>query len=218
MKIRNRILELVTDEDLKEDLYKKLKADYPIFFTRHQREMPDFGNVYEYDGVKIVVEPKVRQQEYVDFRLLELYDDLDANLNDYADKLLALPKSHAISHLEGTLTQYDAEEVYDYLINARKLGELHDLAEFKEVQRYFDRENGIGIQTYLFFYKGEFKSFGCTIQTEDPSSTKTILYDQSEDYEKAMQYFRNESPIGCVYLIDYLRNKGNQKNNNKEME
>lgn len=90
---------------------------------------------------------------------MELYDDLDANLNDYADKLLALPKSHAISHLEGTLTQYDAEEVYDYLINARKLGELHDFAEFKEVQRYFDRENGIGIQTYLFFYKGEFKSF-----------------------------------------------------------
>lgn len=218
MRIRNRILELVTDEDLKEDLYKKLKADYPIFFTRHQRAMPDFGNVYEYGGVKIVVEPKARQREYVDYRLLELYDDLDANLNDYADKLLTLPKNHAISYLEGTLTQYDAEEVYDYLINARKLGELHDFAEFKEVQRYFDRENGIGIQTYLFFYKGDFKSFGCTIQTEDPTSTKTILYDQSEDYEKAMQYFRNESPIGYIYLIDCLQNKGNQKNNNKEME
>lgn len=218
MRIRNKILERITDENLKENLYKKLKADEPIFFTRSPKAFPNFGNVYEFNDVKIVVKPKENQRQYVDHRLLELYDELDANLNDYADMLLALPKIQAISHLEKTLTQYDAKEVYDYLINAKKLGHLHDYAEFKEIQRYFDLENGIEIYTYMYFYKGDFKSFGCTIQTNNPMNTKTLLYDKSEDYEKAMQYFKNESPINYIDLIDSLKNNGNPKNNNKEME
>ena len=33
-----------------------------------------------------------------------------------------------------------------------------------------------------------------------------------------MQYFKNESPINYIDLIDSLKNNGNLKNKNKEME
>ena len=74
MKIRNNVLERITDEPLKEELYKKLKADYPIFFTRHERPIPNYDNVYEYDGIKIIVEPQEKQGEYAEHRVKELYD------------------------------------------------------------------------------------------------------------------------------------------------
>lgn len=216
MKIRNNILERITDEPLKEELYKKLKADYPIFFSRHERPIPNYDNVYEYEGVKIIIEPKENQGEYAEQRVKELYDDLTPNLTDLTDEILTLPKEQAVGFLEGILTQYNAEEVYEYLTNARRLGELHDFAEFKEIQRYFDKENTVALYTYMFFYKGEFKSFGCTIQTAEAETTKTMLYDGNEDYEQAFQFFKNQSPISYVYLFDRLQGEG--KNLNNEME
>ena len=216
MKIRNNILERITDEPLKEELYKKLKADYPIFFSRHERPVPNYDNVYEYEGVKIIIEPKENQGEYAEQRVKELYDDLTPNLTDLTDEILTLPKEQAVGFLEGILTQYNAEEVYEYLTNARRLGELHDFAEFKEIQRYFDKENTVALYTYMFFYKGEFKSFGCTIQTAEAETTKTMLYDGNEDYEQAFQFFKNQSPISYVYLFDRLQGEG--KNLNNEME
>lgn len=216
MKIRNNVLEHITDELLKEELYKKLKADYPIFFSRHERPIPNYDNVYEYDGVKIIVEPQGKQGEYAEHRVKELYDDLTPNLNDFTDEILTIPKEQAIGYLQGILTQYNAEEVYDYLTNAKRLGELHDFAEFKEIQRYFDKENIVGISTYMFFFKGDFKSFGCTIQTAEAETTKTMLYDGSEDYETAFQYFKNQSPIDYVYLFDRLQGEGKNKNNEME--
>lgn len=218
MRLKNRILERVTDKELKEDLYRKLKADYPIFYTTHQRAVPNFGNVYEFNGTKIFVDPQGKQIEYVDHRILELYDDLDPNLNDMTDKLLSIPKNCAIRYLEDTLKQYDAEEVFEYLTNAKRLKQLHDLADFKEVERAFDKEKATYIRIYMFFYKGDFKSFGCTIQTAEAETTKMMLYDDSEDYSKAFDYFKNESPVEFLYLFDRLQSRGNVKLRNNEME
>lgn len=215
MKLKNRILEQVTDATLKEDLYQKLKADCPLFYTTHQRAVPNFGNVYEYSGVKIFVKPLEKQKDYVEHRIVDLYDDLDSNLNDLTDKLLSIPQECAIRYLETTLNQYDAKEVFEYLTNAKKMGQLYDFADFKEVERTFDQEKSVGLYTYMFFYKGDFKSFGCTIQTADVESTKTILYDGSEDYLKAMSYFKNECPVDYLYLFDRLESAKGKK---KEME
>lgn len=218
MRLKNRILERVTDKELKEDLYRKLKADYPIFYTTHQRAVPNIGNVYEFNGTKIFVDPQGKQIEYVDHRILELYDDLDPNLNDLTDKLLSIPKDCAIRYLEDTLKQYDADEVFEYLTNAKKLGKLYDFADFKDVEWIFDKEKAVYIRTYMFFYKGDFKSFGCTIQTAEAETTKTMLYDDSEDYYKALTYFKNESPIEFLYLFDKLPGRTEHKQNNQEME
>lgn len=216
MKIRNNVLERITDEPLKKELYQKLKADIPIFFTRHGRPIPNYDNVYEYEDVKIIVEPKEKQFEYAEYRVKELYDELSPNRNDFTDELMTIPKNHAIDYLSGVLTQYETEEVYEYLVNAKRLGELHDFAEFREIERYFDKKNTVGIYTYMFFYKGDFKSFGCTIQTAEAETTKTMLYDGSENYGQAFRYFKNQTPSHFAYLFDKLQGESKKKNNEME--
>ncbi len=216
MKMRNNILEQITDEPLKKELYEKLKADIPIFFTRHGRPVPNYDNVFEYNGIKIIVAPQKQQGEYAEHRVKELYDDLTPNLNDLTESLMSIPKEQAIQYLNGALTQYDADEVYEYLTNAKRLGELRDYADFEEIQRCFDKENTVGLYTYMFFFKGDFKSFGCTILTAEAETTKTMLYDAGEDYITALEHFRNESPTAFHYLFDRLQGGGKNKNNEME--
>ena len=218
MMISNRIIERIPDEAVRTMLYERLKADTPIFFTRHQREIPNFDNVFEGDGVKIVVEPRERQKEYMDHRVLELYDDLDPNLNAFTEKLLSISPELAIEYLNRILTQYDAKEVYEYLKNAKMLNKLYDYAELQPIQSVCDKENPVLIQTQMFFLKGEFKSFGCVIQTPEVETTTTMIYDGSEDYAAALNHFKNTAPSRFAYLFEIMQAEGAPKNLKNEME
>lgn len=210
MRLKNKILELVTDQKLKEELYQKLEDDCPIFYTK-QKDCPNHNNVYEFGNTKIVVAPILGQGKFMDGRVKELYGDLTPNLVFYTEELLVLPKEMAIKKLENELTQYDANEVYSYLKNAREIEELHNFADLVELDTYMDETTSAVLQTYMFYYKGNFQSFGCSLITKNVTNDKVFIYDESQNYEKALEYFKNECPKEYGHIFDNLNEEKNRK-------
>lgn len=204
-KPKNLIIEEVPDEIMRDCLYSLLESDIPIYYTHHQRAIPNAINVYDYDTVKILVVPEKEQEQYTDKRIIDLYDDLSPNLRDFAEELERLSPDKAEQFLRDTLTQYDAKETAAYLKESLEDGSLYNYAEIVTEDKYFDRRGMI--ETYSFYMKGERKSYGITVESKD--DCYCLLYD-GENYKEALDYFADNIRDEDVKLYKKFRANQNQ--------
>lgn len=202
----NLILEQVPDNGVREILYLLHDRDVPIYYSRN-RKIPDRDNVYRFPEITVLVTPNREQEQYIEGRVLNLYDELSPDLNDFAEEVFACNSLvGAVRVFKELLTQHDAAETAEYLKDRLGRGTLHNYIELESKASYENRNEMI--ETFAFYLKGEFKSYGCTVVRGD--NCYNLLYDESSDYNAALGYFRENLHVADRPLLDCLTGRDNQ--------
>ena len=103
----NLILEQVPDNGVREILYLLHDRDVPIYYSRN-RKIPDRDNVYRFSEITVLVTPNREQEQYIEGRVLNLYDELSPNLKDFAEEVFACNSLvGAVRVFKELLTQHD---------------------------------------------------------------------------------------------------------------
>ena len=192
-KPKNLILEEVPDKEMRDFFYALHESEIPLYYTHHERPIPKAPNVFNFPNIKILVAPNNTQGQYIDKRVLDLYDDLSPNLKDMAEEIVMWNNDLGIPRvLRELLTQHDADETAEYLKKSLEDGTLYNFAEIIPKEKY-ENSNGM-IETYAFYLKGDLKSYGITV--ERGGDCYCLFFDEDDRHTRALSYFeqnvRNE--------------------------
>lgn len=190
MKLKNIILEQIENEDVKEKSYQALENDRPIF--------------YRDDGKKIMVaevKPELKElfEKNNDWnRVLDIYDDLTPDLRNYFSGLSKLPKESVINELKSHLTQYNASEVYDILMEKYSNNELYNFMEIQPILR--KKSNIAEAQINRVLFKGKFSLYCCEILPSNGDILSMHHY-KKDNLNEAIKQFVNVVPKNLKFLI-----------------
>lgn len=181
-----------------------LENDIPLYYTRHPRAVPHAANVFDFDTVKIFVAPDRKQEQYIDKRIIDLYDDLSPDLRTVAERLSTETTDDAARILRDILTQYDAKETADYLQSSLRDGTLCNYSEVVPKEHYESRDGRI--ETYAFYLKGILTSFGIIVERDE--GCYCLLYDEDSDYSHALSFLQKTYEMKTAdFTADSAKNK-----------
>jgi len=206
-KPKNLIIEQIPDTKLKNTLYKLLEKDVAIYYAKTTKQLPSATNLIQLDGLAIFVTPTTEQKDYVERRIVDLYDDVSPDLKDFTKVLLDSnkPMEETLSKI---LTQYDAKEVAKYLVESFQNGTLQNFSSTKLVDNFIDYANYKAAEVHGCYYKGELVAYSLTILKEEMGFC--MFYEDSLNYMDALKWFYHSVKEHDRYLLKGLMDKQQQ--------
>ena len=206
-KPKNLIIEKLADTTLKSSLYKLMEKDVPLYYSNNADSIPSSTNLIKTEKLAIFIAPTKEQRDYVDKRILDLYDDISPDLKDFTESLLTQDKPIE-EVLVKILTQYDTKEVSDYLVAALEQGSLHNFASTQLVDKFVDEENYRAAEIHACYYKGELEAYSLSVINEEFGFC--MFYNDSLKYPDALKWFYNSVKEQDKYLLKGLMDKQQQ--------
>lgn len=187
MQVKNKIIEQLEDQDIKESFYKLLDED--VLICKATNKICNEDNVEKCGGRYIVFEPTEEQQLFCVGRVMPLYVYLP-EMKDEAEFISRLPKEQALQRLDFMKEQYDPKEVYDFLLQGHANGTLWNILDYVTLKEFSDKENGRNIEITEIYHKGEWHSYVCSIMDMNNRHLCGLSYDR-HNIKSALKHFSN---------------------------
>lgn len=187
MRVKNKIIEQIEDESIKESFYKLLDDD--VLICKATKKICNDENVQKCGERYIVYEPTELQQLSCVGRVIPLYVYMP-EMKDEAEFISHLPKEQALQRLDFMKEQYEPKEVYDFLLQGYTTGTLWNILDYDTLNKFSDKESGREIEISEIYYKGEWHSYVCTITDINKRHLCGLSYD-NHNIKAALKHFSN---------------------------
>ncbi|MBD5086449.1 MAG: hypothetical protein HDT32_03715 [Clostridiales bacterium] len=187
MQVKNKIIEQLEDQGLKESFYKLLDED--VLICKATEKIANDENVAKCGDRYIVFEPTDKQQLSCVGRVIPLYVYLP-EMKDEAEFIANLPEEQALKHLDFMKEQYEPKDVYDFLMQGHTNGTLWNILDYTTLKEFSDKENGRNIEITEIYHKGEWHSYVCSIMDKNNRHLCGLSYD-NHNIKSALKYFSN---------------------------
>ena len=184
MQVKNKIIEQL-DESAKEFFYRLLDDDILIY--KATSEIPEKRNADKCGDFYLVYAPTEKQQPYCNGRVMPLHVYLP-DMKDEAEYMSTLTEEKALHILDFMKEQYEPKEVYDFLMQEHQNGTLWNIMEAVTLNEFLDEENDRKIEIGEVYYKGELKSYACTVMGINERHTCGVSYEE-HNLKAALKHF-----------------------------
>lgn len=186
MRVKNKYIEGV-NKKIRQRLYDYLDDEIVVFCA--SKDTPKENNVYQSEEYSLIVLPTHKQIPFVTERVKSLYHYLP-DMRDIAEELSEQSRGEALMRLSCIQTQYDPDEVYDFLMQGLKENTLHNFIEFQGVKEYED----ITADRHLFiadvYVKGEWTALTCVSSgITSPCYCCVNYWNKEQKQGRAMRHF-----------------------------
>ncbi len=154
--------------------------NFGVIANWSQTELPSGNVVLEFDCQN-------GQEPFCDGRIMPLYAYLP-DMKDDAAYIAHISEENALHFLDCMKEQYEPKEVYDFLIQGNTNGTLWNIMDAITINEFSDEENDREIEIGEVYYKGEWKSYACTVMGINERHICGVSYEE-HNLKVALKHF-----------------------------